>query len=156
MASKTLELPPLPDPIPFSEHNPFGRTEDWPYGFKQDGTPRKDPIRLLSAFESLLLWFVLFVPVIFVLFIAPLFWSMPWDFRPFLFPGGDWLDIWMPVVAFGWLPFGIISNLLIRPVNKYILHTDSRRPSKVKARALGVKASKVPTGYTPPKNAESL
>lgn len=147
------EPPPLPDKIIRTPENPYGRTEDWPYGFHANDKPRKAPIRLLSAFESLLYWGIISV-VLFVAFIAPTFWPdlLPWDFRPLLKDGTDWFDTWALIIAFGWLPFGLIGNVVIRIVNKVILRTDARRPSKVKALAFGFDRSKVGAskGYVPP------
>lgn len=147
------EPPPLPDKIERTPENPFGRTQDWPYGFHADDTPRKAPIRLFSAFESLLYWFVLVAPVIFLVFLAPTYWPdvFPWDFRPMLSDGASWFDMFAPIIAFGWLPFGLIGNVVIRGLNKFVLRTDARRPSKVKAKAFGFDQAKMqPKGYVPP------
>ncbi|MFS0885016.1 hypothetical protein [Aeromicrobium sp. 179-A 4D2 NHS] len=147
------EPPPLPEKIERTRENPYGRTEDWPYGFHANDKPRKAPIRLLSAFESLLYWFLIVAPIIFLLFLAPTYWpdTIPWDFRPTLSDGATWFDTFGMIIAFGWLPFGLIGNVVIRLANKYLLQTDSRRPSQIKAKAFGMKtAAGGHRGYTPP------
>lgn len=152
MNNHVTEPPPLPQKIERTRENPYGRTEDWPYGFHANDTPRKAPIRLLSAFESLLYWFVIAAPIIFLLFLAPTYWDMPWDFRPMLTDGAEWFDMFGVIIAFGWLPFGLIGNVVIRGLNRFVLRTDSRRPSKVKSKAFGFDQSTLTKrGYTPPK-----
>lgn len=120
---------PAPHEIVRTEKNPYGRTTDFPYGFRADGTPRKAPIRLLSAFESLLYWLIL----------CPFIWMVAWQLRSFGMDGGVLFDRMVVAALVGWIPFGILGNVVIRGLNKFVLRTDSRRPSKVRSKFSGGK-----------------
>ena len=112
------------------------------YGVNKKGKPRRVPIRLLSASESLIYWFVICVPLI---------WLVGPHLRPLLFDGGLWFDRSLIISIVGWVPFGLIGNGFIRVLNVGVLRTASRRPAGDKKTMTGVKKSKrVPRGYTPP------
>lgn len=144
--SKTAQKPPA------EEHD---------YGNHPDGTPRRVPIRLLSAAESLIYWFVIFVPII---WIGGHFWQPMMDavigtdssgkdiVVQVTKDAGSWFDKKMALTVMGWLPFGLASNLLIRLVNKFVLRTDWARPSKISGGLSGAsRGRKISKGYAPPK-----
>ena len=53
------------------------------YGVDKNGKPRRVPVRLLNAPESLIYWFVICVPLIW--FVGP-------HFRPLFFDNDVWFD----------------------------------------------------------------
>lgn len=138
-SSETTPVLPAPEDIVRTESNPHGRTDDFPYGFKSDGTPRRAPIRLLSALESLVYWLVI---------VAPIMWFVSWQMRDFGDDGGQWFDRMFAITLFGWIALGLVGNVIIRILNVAVLRTDMRRPSTLRQRTAGTGSRK---GYRPPK-----
>jgi hypothetical protein len=128
------------------------------YGTHKNGKPRRVPIRLLGAAETLIYWVVIFVPIIWLAREPLRSWltqqilegNLGWLSNINL-DGGLWFDRALMLTMFGWLPFGLLGNALIRLTNKFILRTDWRRPPKIRRGFAGQKLDKhVPKGYQPP------
>ena len=111
------------------------------YGVDKNGKPRRVPVRLLNAPESLIYWFVICVPLIW--FVGP-------HFRPLFFDNDVWFDRSLILTLMGWIPLGIVGNVFIRVINVGVLRTASRRPLGHKMTLTGVKSHNKITRHTPP------